>query len=220
MAAPQVFAERTTITGSIGVYAAFPNVAELATRYGVKMDIIKAGEVKDSGSMFHEMTPVERHLWQDMVDQAFDQFLAVVQEGRGKRLKYPLRRPIKEEMREIPGAKKGGAAAEGKVTFTRRLADGGVYTAEKAKAYGLVDQIGYLDDAVAAVRKSAGLPDDCNVILYSRPQSLWSGLFAGEESARQSTGAVFRRLTAAATPRLWYLAPQSDLAALLAAGSE
>src|SRR5262249_49498644 len=77
-----IIAEKTTLTGSIGVYAAFPNIKGLADKYGVSMNIIKAGSMKDSGSMFHEMTPQQQRLWQDMVDNAYEQFLAVVEEGR------------------------------------------------------------------------------------------------------------------------------------------
>src|SRR5262249_54911585 len=52
MPAKYIVAETTTITGSIGVYAAFPNIAGLAKEYGFGMNVIKAGAVKDSGSMF------------------------------------------------------------------------------------------------------------------------------------------------------------------------
>src|SRR5262245_30678034 len=57
MPAEQVFAERTTITGSIGVYAALPNVSELAGKAGFHMELIRAGAIKASGSPFHALTP-------------------------------------------------------------------------------------------------------------------------------------------------------------------
>ena len=82
MPAEKVFAEKTTLTGSIGVFAALPNVSELANNNGVRMELIKAGGIKGSGSPFHELTPAERQPWQDMVDQAYDQFLDVVVRGR------------------------------------------------------------------------------------------------------------------------------------------
>ena len=82
MPAETVFAEKTTLTGSIGVFAALPNVSELANKNGVRMELIKAGGIKGSGSPFHELTPAERQPWQDMVDQAYDQFLDVVVRGR------------------------------------------------------------------------------------------------------------------------------------------
>lgn len=208
MAAPQVVAERSTLTGSIGVYAAFPNVAELAGRYGVKMNVIKAGRVKDSGSMFHEMTPAERQVWQDMVDHAYGQFLDTVRQGRGQRLKHSL-------VEDIP-VPAGAASAGGRPAFARQLADGGIFTADRAKDYGLIDEVGYLDDAVAAARRAASLGHDCHVITYERPYSSLFGLLLADPTA-QTARPDGRRLARALQPRLWYLAPQCDLAGILAA---
>jgi protease-4 len=188
MPAQHIVAERTTITGSIGVYASFLNVADLADQHGVHMETIKAGAVKDSGSMFHHMTPQERKMWQDMVNQAYHQFVAVVEEGRPK-LKGKLTQEIVVK-EEIPAADdKGHSLLDGngqtkKVPFTRIRADGGIFTAEQAKQYGLIDQIGYLDDAVAEARKLAGLGDNYEVISYDRPHS-FASLFLGDE-VRQS----------------------------------
>src|SRR5262245_32456818 len=50
MPAEKVFAEETTLTGSIGVYAALPNVSELANKHGVRLELVKAGGIKGSGS--------------------------------------------------------------------------------------------------------------------------------------------------------------------------
>src|SRR5207237_6710354 len=66
--ARKLFAERTTITGSIGVYASLPNAKGLADKIGFRMEMIRAGDIKGSGSPFHDLTPVERQPWQDMVD--------------------------------------------------------------------------------------------------------------------------------------------------------
>src|SRR5262249_62128403 len=82
MPADYLIAETTTITGSIGVYAAFPNIADFANEHGISMNIIKAGAIKDSGSMFKEMSPQERQLLQVMVDNAYERFLEVVKAGR------------------------------------------------------------------------------------------------------------------------------------------
>jgi protease-4 len=206
MPARFVVAERTTITGSIGVYASFPNVAALADKYGVTMNVIKAGEVKDSGSMFHVMSPQERKLWQEMVDQAFDQFLAVVEQGRPN-LKGKLRDVVVRET--ITGA--DGKPAE----YVRKRADGGIWTAAKAKELGLVDEVGYLERAVEEAAKLAGLGDDYRVIQYDRPLSLFS-LFGGDGLDSQA-GLDVGRLAEGAVPRLWYLAPQCELAGILSA---
>jgi protease-4 len=217
MPAQHVVAERSTITGSIGVYASFLNIADLAEKYGFRMETIKAGAVKDSGSMFHHMTPQERKIWQDMVDHAYRQFIAVVEEGRPK-LKGKLSTEIiiKEE---IPLDDKGNVASDKKGTksieLTRVRADGGIFTADKAKELGLIDQIGYLDDAIAEARKIAGLGEDYKVIRYEKPVNL--GSILGINGEQEESKLDFTNLSKGASPRLWYLAPQSELAGLLAA---
>jgi protease IV len=222
MPAQHIVAERTTITGSIGVYASFPNLTDLADKYGFHMEIVKAGPVKDSSSMFHHMTPQERKIWQDMVDHAYRQFVAVVEEGRPK-LKGKLVGDLVVN-EEIPAPEdKGNLLLSGngngqskKIPFTRFRADGGIFTADQAQAFGLIDQIGYLDDAIEEARKIAKLSDNYEVIAYDRPHS-FANLFLGEEVRQSSQGLDWQKLSQAATPRLWYLAPQSDLAGLLAA---
>lgn len=220
MPAAHLVAERSTITGSIGVYAALPNIAELAKDYGVRMNVIKAGEVKDSGSMFHPLTTEERQVWQDMVDHAYDQFMTVVREGRGQKLKYGLRDEIKDETKQIPECDADGQVVKdnGKakmVTYVRRLADGGIFTADKALKYGLIDQIGYLDDAIAEAGKQAQLGDRYRAVTYDRPLPILSALLGVE--TRQSEGQLsLKKLAAATGVRLWYLAPQSELSVILA----
>lgn len=210
MPARPVFAEPTTITGSIGVYAAFPNVAELGNKVGFKMEVIKAGRVKDSGSPFKEMTPEERHVWEYMVDHAYLQFLEVVEKGRPN-LKGKLQETIEiDETLPIRTDK----ASQKVLKFTRYLADGGIFTAEEARRYGLIDKVGYVDDAVEAAAQAAGLTDDYKVITYEKPLSLVNILSGDAPSElRLDLG----RLTEAAVPRLWYLAPQSEVAGLLQA---
>jgi protease-4 len=211
--AQHIAAERTTITGSIGVYAAFPNVAELAQKWGVKMDVVKRGDVKASGSMFHEMTPQERQVWQDMIDHAYDQFLDVVKQGRGDRLKYDLTAEIPEEKQLLTG----GPGEAKTVPYVRRLADGGIFTSEKALRYGLIDQIGYLEDAVAVAAKQAGLGSDYRVVTYDRPRSLLSHLLEGRAPTPPLDAAAWSE---GLLPRVWYLTPESGLSGFLAAGQK
>jgi protease-4 len=221
MPAQHLVAERTTLTGSIGVYASFPNIADLAEKYGVHMETIKAGAVKDSGSMFHHMTPQERKIWQDMVNHAYQQFVTVVEEGRPQ-LKGKLTKElvIKEE---IPSSDdKGIPIMDGngqpkKVPFTRIRADGGIFTADQAKEFGLIDQIGYQDAAIEEARKLAKLGDDYEVFTYDRPIALMNMLLGEEKVSSKERLLDIGSLSRAAMPRLWYLSPQSDLAGILAA---
>jgi protease-4 len=207
MPARELVAERTTLTGSIGVFAAFPNVAELAQKVGVGMIVIKAGQVKDSGSPFHAMTAHERELWQELVDHSYLRFLGVVEAGRPG-LKGKLQedlvidavRPIREDR-----------ALDKHVHYTRYRADGGLFTAEQALQYGLVDHIGDLDLAIRLAKQNAGLDEDAQVVTYERPTSLLGELL-GVQAPATPTGLDPTRLLDAATPRLWYLTPQSEWA--------
>lgn len=220
IARKRIIAEPTSITGSIGVYAAFPNITGLAKEYGFSMDIIKAGEVKDSGSMFHRMTAQERHLWQGMVDNAFDRFLNVVARGRGMTVKQ-LREPIIRKL--IPDREEDGTIkldTDGKkvmVEFIRRRADGGIFTAQEAKKFNLIDDIGYLKDAVKIAGKEADLKGDFKVVHYERPPSLLGSLLYGEADVKATPPLDASRLANAAQPRLWYLSSQSELAGFIAA---
>jgi protease-4 len=212
MPAEAVFAERTTITGSIGVFVALPNVAKLSKEWGVSVEVIKRGEVKDSGSMFREMTPQDRQVWQDLIDTAYAQFLAVVEEGRPK-LKGKLREPV---ISTTIRATENGKEVE--LPYQRRLADGGVFTADKALRFGLVDQIGYLDDAIEAAKKAAGLGENCKIVQYERPWTL-AGSLLGIRTATPPVGTFDpQRWANGAVPRLWYLAPGAELSGILSAG--
>jgi protease-4 len=216
-----VMAEKTTITGSIGVYAAFPNIAHLADKHGVRLNVIKAGDIKDSGSMFHPMTAQERELWQGLVDNAYARFLEVVEEGRPN-LKGKLREPIPEESKEIVDRDAEGmvildaAGKEMKVPFRRYRADGGIFTAQQAENYGLIDSIGYLPDAIQKAKEVAKLGDDYKAVTYEKQPSLFGSLLGGQ-APRGAAALDPQKLAAAAEPRLWFLAPQSELAGVLAA---
>jgi protease-4 len=212
-AAKKIFGERTTITGSIGVYASFLNAEELSKKYGVAMDTIKAGAVKGSGSMFHHMTPQERQPWADMVDHAYRQFISIVEAGRPD-----LKGKLTEELfppKPIPvyddrgNPIKDDAGQPKMTTYTRQRADGGVFTADDALKWGLIDAIGTLDDAVAEVSRQAKL-STYKAILYEKPVSLY-GLLTGTQ-ARATPD--FGKLATAFGPRVWYLAPGAELTAL------
>ena len=97
-------------------------------------------------------------------------------------------------------------------------ADGGVFTAPKALEHGLIDEVGYLDNAIAKAAELAGI-SDYKVIEYQKPLTLDNllGLTAPEPQEREKEKAVAKGLSNALTPRLWYLAPQSELAGFSAA---
>ena len=173
--ADAIFAEPTTMTGSIGVIASFPNVAGLMKRFDVQWEVIKTGPHKDAGSPFREMTDEERQRWGEIIGDAFDRFLDIVAEGRSMD-----RDKVKE------------------------LATGDVYTAKEAVQRGLIDGIGYLEDAVAAAEKKAGVTD-AHVIEYKRVLDLSELLFGQTAAGKQAVQIDLESLLRANVPRVMYL---------------
>ncbi len=221
MPAEKIFADPTTLTGSIGVYASLPNVAELINRNGIKFELIKAGGIKASGSPFHQLTPQERQPWQEMVDAGYDHFLDIVAAGRPKLTKAMLRdEAVAREKIAVRDAK-GNIETDWfgwptLVPYTRYRADGGTFTAAQALKYGLIDEIGTLEKAVEAA--ASGLPK-YEVVAYEKSPSFLSSLI-GSQGKSSATLLEPRRLSQSLLPRLWFLAPQADLAALIAGANQ
>jgi protease-4 len=138
MGCDRIYAHPTTVTGSIGVIMSLYNAHALFSKIGVASDPIKSGPNKDLGNPARAMTDAERAILQGMVDSFYGQFVAVVAKGRG-----------------LP---------EDRV---RALADGRVYTGLNAHKLGLVDEIGYLDDAINCAKDMACLKDFA-VVAYDR----------------------------------------------------
>jgi protease-4 len=211
MPAAEIFAERTTMTGSIGVFMSLPNLKGTAEHIGFRLDTIKQGEIKDSGSPFRDLTPKERQVWQDLVDHAYEQFVAVVEEGRpqlrGQLLAMHTLRPIQA----------GPDKAKPPEPYQRYLADGGIWAADKALEFKLIDHIGSLDDAVTAVGERVGLGSHFEVIQYERPLSLRESLIGIRAPETPAGSLDLGRWSNALGPRLWYLAPGHEAAAFAAA---
>jgi protease-4 len=222
MPAHTLYAERTTVTGSIGVYASFPDVTGLSDKVGVDMTIIKRGAVKASGNPFRKLSPEEYEVWNDMVGHAYDQFRDVVKEGRGDRLKADLTARVIDEDRTVTFDEKDpktqqAVTQQKTIHYVRQLADGGIWTADQALKYGLIDKVGYLDDAIKEAHDQAKMGDDWKAVTYQRPPLLAELLgVQGQQSAAALDPA---RLADAAAPRLWYLAPQAELSGILKAAS-
>lgn len=134
-ATQKVFANPGTMTGSIGVIMPFMNVRELAEKIGLRGMTVKSGEYKDIGSPLRDMKPDERALLQGVVDNVHHQFVNAIAEGRNL--------PREDVM---------------------RIADGRIFTGEQAKALGLVDVLGNLEDAVAEAGKMGKIPGEPRVV--------------------------------------------------------
>lgn len=148
-AADKIVANPGTVTGSIGVLMSLGNMEELFRKIGIKVEVIKRGKHKDIGSLSREMTAEEKRLLQGLIDDAYDQFLQVVIEGRN------LRKSKAE-----------------------KIAQGQVFTGRQAKNLGLIDEIGNFQDAVRLAGKLAGIPGEPKVIELPKPFPRILGIFS------------------------------------------
>jgi protease-4 len=139
MASDYIFAHPSTITGSIGVIMLTLNGQGLLEKIGIQPTAIVSGPKKSMGSPFRAMNDEERAIFQDVIDRLYARFLTVVEQGRPN----------------VSAAK------------IRQLADGRIYTADVAKTEGLIDEIGYLDDAIERAKKHAKLRE-AQVVTYTR----------------------------------------------------
>ena len=145
VACDKIIAEPTTITGSIGVISWYLVVQELLEdKLGIMPVTIKSGRKKDWPSSFRKPQPEEIQYMRDkVITPALDRFIEVVAEGRKAKL----------TIEEI-----------------RKLADGGIFGAKEAKEEKLIDEVGYLDDAIEFAKSLAEI-DKAQVVQYRKPFS-------------------------------------------------
>lgn len=173
-----IFAEPTTWTGSIGVVIPHYNLSGLMDHWGLKEDSIASHRLKTMGSFFKPMSEEERKIFQALVDDGFDRFKEIVRKGRPKFRKDP-------------------AALD-------KLATGQIFTAQQALSGGLVDKLGFLDDAIARAAELAHLKvDDVRVIKYKPEPSLTSLLWGVAPSRASAFDAA--ALLDGSAPRAYYL---------------
>jgi len=127
-AADKIFANRMSITGSIGVTASRLEYWGILKDYNVTYRKLTAGKLKDAGTVFREMTVEEQQLFQELLDDLDEEFITAVAENRH----LP-----KEEVRE--------------------LATGFVYLGSRAKELGLIDELGGKKEALKYIEKELNI---------------------------------------------------------------
>ena len=223
MAGDKIFAERSTTTGSIGVICEIPNASGLCEKIGVTMNNITSGPHKAMGDFTQPMTDDERAIWQDLVNESYQQFLEVVRAGRpnlGKKGDNASERePSKtdtgeaagEEDDDFFGSDEERTAASGPADHSlEAIADGRVYTAPQALKLGLIDEIGFLDDAIKAAESAAGVShEETQVVRYTKKEPLFKSLLGeGEVRFLPAHGSKADALVEAfATPTIYCLMP-------------
>ena len=178
-ATDRIFANPTTITGSIGVISTMLNMEGLFNKLGLSMEVIKSADKKDIGSSFRQMTPEERQILQDIIDEMYQRFVNVVVSGRPKLTREQI----------------------------LALADGRIYTGEQALKNGLVDEIGYADDAFEATKKLANI-SSAKIVEYRKKFVFWEifeSMSKDFSAVKSPTDSLKALLMEKNTPKLMYL---------------
>lgn len=176
--ADKIFVSAETLTGSLGVIMQSVNYGKLAERYGVEFVTIKSGPYKDIMSPTREMTPEEEAILQEMLNDSYETFVDVIEDGR--------------EMTEAQ---------------VKQVADGRIMNGRQAVEANLADDFGYDEDVIAAIQKDYDL-SGAEVFEYGAEQGFASffsvklnSLF-GKDIESQMIGKL---LTEQSAPRMMYL---------------
>jgi len=136
-AADSIFAQPTTITGSIGVFGLIPNMQRFFNnKLGITFDGVQTGLFSNTGSIIRPLTEAEKMIIQNEVNHIYNSFTSKVAEGRKKSQSY------------IDG-----------------IAQGRVWSGKDALTNGLVDRLGNIHDAISSAAKKAGL-DTYQIVDY------------------------------------------------------
>ena len=178
-AADHIVAQPTTLTGSIGTIALKFNVEGLMEKVGVAEETVKSGDKKDMWSPFRPATSEEKKILQSIIDEYQNKFLEVVRAGR-------------KNMTEADLAK---------------VNDGRVFSGSQALKLRLVDQLGYLNDAVQWAKNAVGM-EQARVVMYYRPGTYVDNIYSMSQGEAWSWAELLQRgelLPQRQTPYFMYL---------------
>ena len=191
-----IFAEPTTWTGSIGVVIPHYDFSGLLAEYQVKDDSIASHKNKLMGSPTRELSAAERaeerKLLQELVDISFARFKEIVTNGRAK-------------LAEEPEA-------------LARATTGQIFTAQQALDLGLVDEIGFIEVAIARAAELANYDVDAvRAVKYEEPMSPFGSLLGVNAPVRQTLPIDLKAIFDLTVPRAYYIC--TSLPSLLGVGA-
>ncbi|HWE93994.1 MAG TPA: signal peptide peptidase SppA [Tepidisphaeraceae bacterium] len=158
-AADKVYAQPTSIVGSIGVIFESLEFSGTLDKLGAHAWALTSGPLKEMGSPFKPLEPRERVVMQEMVDEYFTRFVEVVRSNR------PIKEPVAANLATYKSHDYAG-------DFSGR-----VFSGEEGKRRGLIDETGLLNDAIDAAKALANSPD-AKVIMYKRPYGYSGSIYA------------------------------------------
>ena len=177
--ADKIFAQKETITGSIGVIMQGINYEKLAEKVGIEFETIKSGEHKDMFGGSRASTPAEKAMLQEMIDESYEDFVDVIEQGR--------------DMTEAQ---------------VKKVADGRILGGTQAIRAGLVDEIGDDADAIAALRGDHNL-EDAQLFEFQTTDNSWASMLGVKVASifgpSQEELLLSKVLSSSNSPRMMYL---------------
>lgn len=178
-----IIANRMTFTGSIGVIISSYQMSDLMDKIGVKPAVYRSGNMKDMLSPTREHSNDEKEYVQNLVQSTFTEFCQVIADGR-----------------EAFASAEDVAAAP--------FADGRLLKGQDALEMGLVDQLGYFEDAVEKMRNLASAPDAA-VLRFSAYQGFWDTFFGVQAVNKLALGNILSNKSfIPETGKPYFLAPE------------
>jgi protease-4 len=164
LASDKIYAQPTSVVGSIGVIFSVVEFEGALSKLGINSTSIKSGTLKDMGSPLKALDENERGVMQEMVDEYFTRFVGLVREHRPG-----ITEPAVTDVADYRKKDYAGVFS------------GRVFSGDTAKKLGLVDEVGGLEDAIAAAKKMANAPGAA-VIAYKRPYGYSGSIYASSDT--------------------------------------
>ena len=178
--ADYIFAEPTTITGSIGIFGTIPNVSKLRNKIGLDIDGVSTNKHSDLevNMIYKGMNPEERQLMQSMVERGYDLFTSRCAEGRHVEQSY-----------------------------IKSIGEGRVYLGARGVELGIVDKLGNIDDAIDKAVELAGL-DSYQLTYYPEKKDPWEELLKSFDKTTDEEKLILKVREFCSKPRIMALMPE------------
>jgi protease-4 len=177
--ADYIYAEPTTITGSIGIFGTIPDVSKLRDKVGVDIDGVATNKHSDMDLMVLKgMTSEEEAIMQSMIERGYDLFTRRCAEGRHVEQDY-----------------------------IKSIAEGRVWLGSKGKEIGIVDEMGNLEDAVSKAVELAGL-ENYKLVYYPEIKDPYEELLKMLDNTTEEEKLVMKVRTFCSKPRIMALMPE------------
>lgn len=178
--ADYIYAEPTTITGSIGIFGTIPNVAKLRNKVGLDIDGIGTNKHSEmEGNIIYKgFNAEERQLWQTMIENGYDLFTRRCAEGRHKDQDY-----------------------------IKSIGEGRVWLGDKGVEIGIVDELGNIDDAIAKAVELAGL-ENYKLAYFPEKKDPWEELLKSFDDTTDEEKLLIKVREFASKPRIMALMPE------------